>query len=207
MTLSLFDTEPAERSSPVNVQGAADITDDCRWTLTRVWRAGPHVCFVGLNPSRADGLHDDPTSTRWTQFAYRWGYGGYTAVNMYPYRSSSPAECRKWADWTNNGPDWYVRDRIHQNVDIVAREAKRAALIVACWGAGAWDNDYVEHVIDTIQSGTAPWPDIYCFGKTASGAPIHPMARGKHRVPDDAQPIVWRSSDSEPVNSPEGGPE
>jgi protein gp37 len=35
--------------------------------------------------------------------------------------------------------------------------------------------------------------EIHCLGETASGAPIHPMARGKHRVPDDRQPLLWRS--------------
>jgi hypothetical protein len=169
--------------------------DQNRLTLTRRWDANlPHVCFIGLNPSTADHRIDDPTVRRWVQFAKSWGYGGFVAVNLYPFRSSSPAICRRWADWENNGPDWYARDDIMANLDIVAREAKAAALVVACWGAGAWDEPMVEHVIELVMSGSEPWPDIHCFGLTNAGAPMHPMARGKHRIPDSAQPTLWKLS-------------
>src|SRR3546814_16042107 len=34
----------------------------------------------------------------------------------------------------------------------------------------------------------------YCLGASSSGAPPHPMARGRHRVPDDALPQPWDES-------------
>lgn len=167
--------------------------DQNRLTLTRMWDGNlPSVCFIGLNPSTADDRVDDPTVRRWTHFAKAWGYGSFTAVNLYPFRSSSPAICRAWADWENNGPDWYARDDIVANIDTVATEAKRAGFVVACWGAGAWDDALVEMVLESIMSGDEPWPDVHCFGLTQIGAPIHPMARGKHRIPDSATPVVWR---------------
>ena len=169
--------------------------DQNRLTLTRTWDASlDRVCFIGLNPSTADHQVDDPTVRRWMHFARRWGNGGFVAVNLYPFRSSSPAACRRWADWESNGPDWYARDDILANIDVVAREAKAAALVVACWGAGTWDADLVERVIEEVTTGTEPWRDIHCFGTTASGDPIHPMARGRHRVPDDATPRLWRAA-------------
>lgn len=164
-----------------------------RWSLERTWANGSRVCFIGLNPSTADHRLDDPTVRRWTHFARAWGYGGFTAVNLYPYRSSSPAECRRWSDWENSGPDWYVRDAIHfAGLDALRREAKAAALTVACWGAGVWDDAWVEHVIEEIQSGEAPWPDLHCFALSKDGSPVHPMARGRHRISDDARPRLWR---------------
>src|SRR5919197_6528442 len=72
-----------------------------RFTLDRIWGDGPTVCFCGLNPSTADHLVDDPTVKRWTHFARSWGYAGFRALNLYPYRSPSPGECRRWADWQN----------------------------------------------------------------------------------------------------------
>jgi hypothetical protein len=166
-----------------------------RWTLTRVWACDSgHVCFIGLNPSTADHMVDDPTVRRWTHFAKAWGYGGFTAVNLYPLRTSSPTECRAWARWMENGPDWHTRDRIvFDNLPLVVREAKAAALVVACWGAGAWDPEFVDQALEEITTGEAPWPDIHCFGLTADGAPMHPMARGRSRIPDHAKPILWRS--------------
>src|SRR3546814_15011461 len=84
-------------------------------TLFRSWRAGPHICFIGVNPSTASHLKDDPTAWRWVHFADSWGYGGYVTVNLYPFCSSSPKECRRWADWESNGPDWRARDTILHN--------------------------------------------------------------------------------------------
>lgn len=168
---------------------------DCgryRWTLTRMWGTGRHVCWIGVNPSTADAANDDPTVRRWMSFSQAWGYDGFSAVNLYPFRSSSPAECRRWAAWEGNGPDWHARDAIHANVGIVASEAKSAALVVACWGAAAWDDVFVEHVCEAIEAGEEPWPVIHCIGTTGSGAPKHPLARGAHRVPDDARPVPWR---------------
>lgn len=169
-----------------------------RWTLTRTWSSeGGHVCFIGLNPSTADALVDDPTVRRWTHFARAWGYGGFTAVNLYPFRSSAPAECRAWSNWQENGPDWHARDALqYRNLPTIVLEAKAASLVVACWGAGAWDRLWVDHVIEEIQSGEEPWPGLYCFGLSDGGHPKHPMARGLHRIPDHAQPVLWRADRS-----------
>jgi hypothetical protein len=93
----------------------------------------------------------------------------------------------------HNGPDWYAPDRIHfDNLPLLVREAKAAALVVACWGAGVWDPEFVDHVLEEITTGEAPWPDVYCFGLTADGAPIHPMARARSRIPDYAKPVLWK---------------
>ena len=166
-----------------------------RWTLTRVWDSAlPRVCFIGHNPSTADHLIDDPTVRRWTHFTRAWGYGGFIAVNLYPFRAADPDACRRWADWEKNGPDWYARDAIQQNFDVVAMEAKAAGLVVACWGNLASDEMLVEHVIEHIMDGEEPWPSVHVFGLTKSGAPIHPMARGKMRDPDDRSPVVWRGA-------------
>lgn len=168
-----------------------------RWTLTRSWSSeGGRVCFIGLNPSTADHCRDDPTVLRWIHFARAWGYGGFVAVNLYPFRSSSPADARAWANWQENGPDYYARDRLWENETVLVREAKAAALVVPCWGAGVWDPMYVDHVLEMIQEGEAPWPDLHCLGLTASGDPKHPMARGRSRIPDHTRPALWRAGSS-----------
>jgi hypothetical protein len=35
-------------------------------------------------------------------------------------------------------------------------------------------------------------PEWKCLGLTGGGAPVHPLARGRHRVPDDATLQSWR---------------
>jgi hypothetical protein len=165
-----------------------------RHTLTRRWGDGPHVCFIGCNPSTADHRQDDPTCRWWIKWSRRFGFGGFVAVNLYPFCSSSPAKCRAMADWQENGPDWYARDAINANLDVVVREAKAAHRVVACWGAIAWDDAWIDHVVESIQTGEEPWPDIYCFGKTSLGAPKHPMARGVHRIPPDQPLLMWSAA-------------
>lgn len=182
----------------VDLFGQVQMTRDAtfignnRVTLVRRWGPGKRPCIIGCNPSLANGDREDPTCQWWIKWSTALGYGGFTAVNLYPFVTSSPAECRKVANWQDNGPDWYARDAMMHNLDVVVREAKAADIVIACWGAIAWDPDWIEHVVEQIQSGDEPWPDIYCFGKTGSGAPKHPMARGLHRIPQDVDPIMWR---------------
>jgi hypothetical protein len=163
-----------------------------RLILTREWGPGPSACFIGHNPSTATHEAEDPTTLAWAHFARENGFGRYVAVNLYPFRSSDPAACRAWvADWDKRQA-WDVRDALMMNESVVVAEAKKADRVVACWGALAQDWNWVEHVVEAIQSGEAPYPDIFCLGLTASGAPKHPLARGHHRIPRNQTFVVWR---------------
>ena len=62
----------AEAVLPPATAGAARISacGRYRWWLERRWHRGqPMLLFIGLNPSRADGLRDDPTLRRLQGFA------------------------------------------------------------------------------------------------------------------------------------------
>lgn len=80
--------------SDLFVKRAASISEcgTYRWTLQRRWAAGERVCWIMLNPSTADAERDDPTVLRCMAFSRSWGYGGLIVVNLYPFRSSKPAE-------------------------------------------------------------------------------------------------------------------
>lgn len=67
-----------------------DTTRAYRFLLWRFWDERPRMLFVGLNPSTADELHDDPTVRRLCGFAKEWGYGGLYACNLYSYVSAYP---------------------------------------------------------------------------------------------------------------------
>lgn len=194
MTASLFN-EPIPTA---HVNKAARLATShsghaLRLTLERWWGDTSRVCFIGLNPSSADAERDDPTVRRWIHFAARWGYGGFVAVNLFPFRTSSPAECKGYVEFEKHGPDWYARDAMHHNLSIVQAEAKKADLVVACWGVfRPWMEGWMDEVVESITTHEEPWPDIHCFGRTKGGDPIHPMARGRHRVPDDAVPMIWK---------------
>lgn len=165
-----------------------------RIELFRRWAPGPVACMIGCNPADADASKDDRTSQWWVNWCRAYGFGAYRAVNMYPFCTSSPAECRKRAAW-HETDDWAARDAmLFVNLPHVVEVAKAADQVFACWGAIAWDDLWIEHVIEEIQTGVAPYPDLWCWGKTKSGAPMHPMARGKHRLAPDQAPILWRAA-------------
>jgi hypothetical protein len=164
-----------------------------RERLSRRWGPGPQAFVLDCNPSDADALKDDPTSRWWNAWFQLSGFGGYDAGNLWPFCTSSPAECRRIAEagWAG---EWHDRDAMHANLDAVARMAKAADQVFVCFGAIAWDQTWIDHVVEEIQSGPAPWPDLWCWGITAAGAPKHPLARGAHRIPPDQKPILWRKA-------------
>jgi hypothetical protein len=149
---------------------------------------------IGCNPSTADGLKDDQTSLWWNAWFYLLGFGGYDAVNLYPFCTASPAECRKRVGAIAGG-DWHARDQLHFVKPARLTElAKAANQVFVCWGNIAWDWDWIEHVVEEIQSGVRGIRTSGAGGQTKSGAPIHPASRGKHRIPRDQQPIIWRKA-------------
>lgn len=179
---------------PVMQRDARFLCDGVRLTLSRQWAPGPRALVIGCNPSDADALKDDPTSKWWIRWFQHYGFGGYDAVNMFPFCSPDPSVCKvrvkdAWAG------EWYDRDALQHNGAHVAKLAKSADQVFVCFGniANDIDCDWVEMVIEDIQTGTSPWPDLWCWGTTKSGAPTHPMARGKHRIDPLQAPILWRA--------------
>ena len=66
-----------------------------RYALWRIWdNELPKVLFIGLNPSTADEVKDDPTIRRCIRYALDWGYGGYLMGNIFAYRSTDPKQLK-----------------------------------------------------------------------------------------------------------------
>ena len=166
-----------------------------RRVLRRRWGPGPIALTIGCNPSKADAQREDPTSHWWNAWFQLFGFGGYDAANLYPFCTSSPQECRRRVEAAFAG-EWHDRDELFHNLDFLVQLAKDADQVFVCFGNIAWDWDWIEHVVEEIQTGVAPYPDLWCWGKTNSGAPKHPMARGLHRIPRDQKPILWRAADA-----------
>ncbi|MBX9661888.1 DUF1643 domain-containing protein [Novosphingobium sp.] len=187
-------SEPLDLFGHPIIHRSAYIAGDCRYSLSRKWGPGPLACVIGHNPSTADGLQDDPTTRWWNAWFALFGFGGYVAVNLYPWRSSDPAEVYRRVDGIDGG-DWGARDDLYySNLECVTHWAKAADQVFVCWGAIARECQWLDHVIDEIQNGEGQHPDLWCWGKTASGAPKHPMARGAHRIAPDQKPILWRAA-------------
>ena len=152
---------------------------DCgtyRWTLTRGWASGSTVCWIMLNPSTADAEQDDPTIRSIIKRSQAWGYGSLVVVNSYPFRSSHPQACAEWLKSAS-------KDVLAHNLFVMKTEMDKADLIVAAWGNAGW-----------LPAEDTSRYDLYCIGTNANGTPKHPLARGKHRVPEDTEPQLWRAA-------------
>ena len=70
------------------------VFSDCRkyrYALWRVWdESKPVAVFIGLNPSTADEVNDDPTVKRCVNFAQEWGYGGLCMANLFAFMATDP---------------------------------------------------------------------------------------------------------------------
>jgi len=122
-----------------------------------------HVLFIGMNPSTADALVDDPTCAREWTFARREGFFGMVKCNVGDYRATHPKMLLQPG----------VEAVSPANLPTIRAAADTAALVVLCHGklnralapAG-------QEIVATLR---ADGVDLWCFGTNADGSPKHPL--------------------------------
>lgn len=179
--LSLFDVEAPPSPRPL---GSAALSD-CgryRYLLGREWGDGPTAVFVMLNPSTADGTHDDPTIRRLAGengFAHRWGCGALLVANLYAWRATDPAEL-----WTADDPVGPENDAHLVAAATIA--ADTSGPLVGAWGANARP-DRIAAVL------ALPGMDrLTALGVTKAGQPRHPLY-----LKADLTPQPWTAPETE----------
>ena len=131
-----------------------------RYLLTREFHGDSTCLFIMLNPSTADAAQDDPTFRRRTSFAKREGFGRLEVVNLYAFRSPSPAVLFAAADSVGPTNDHEIEGALD-----------RADSVIAAWGNHA-DQERVAEVARLIKrSGKVS----NCFGLTKLRQPKHPL--------------------------------
>jgi len=165
--------------------GGALIDGPYRYWLTRTWGdpGDPVMCWLMLNPSKADADTDDPTVTRCRKRAMlrTWRgipYGGIVIVNLFAWRATAPADLL-----TGKGRARRVRpDAVGPDNDRhIAERVLTAHTVVAAWGAHPWAAARAAEVLALIRG----YP-LSCLGITESGAPVHPLY-----IPYDAPLIPY----------------
>ncbi len=171
-----------------------DLNNTLRLTLRRMWdRNKPYGLVAMLNPSRGDGAKDDPTLMRLTTLMNNNGFGGYTVVNWSPFISPTPEEMLRFM-YSGSKLTRYAMDKNLATIKIVMKAAKTA---VVAWGnhfpggqsvdtaLSDYNTRFVAAITDDYRR------DLMCFGRTLSGAPKHPLARGPHRIADTTKLMPW----------------
>jgi len=139
---------------------SAVIRGEFRYTLTREWGVGPRLLFIMLNPSTADGLADDATIRRCIRFAQDMGYGSLEVVNLFAFRTVSPAVLA--------GAGYPVGPENDQHI---VEALSRAACVVCAWGAVR--HHRTVEVLELVRLFSAT--PATALGLTKDGQPRHPL--------------------------------
>src|SRR5262249_29840293 len=129
-----------------------------RYVLWREWdKLNPeYAMFIGLNPSTADEVEDDPTIRRCVGYAKRWGYGALCMTNLFAYRATD-------RELMNRQPTPVGADNDRWLVEC----ARDAAVVVAAWGADGGHLQRDRAVIRLLGR------NLMCLSKTKKGRPGH----------------------------------
>lgn len=162
---------------------AIEIGGDVVWQSLAPGRTPPQleICvFLMLNPSDANAFKPDPTVTECVKFTRRWGHDITWVVNEHAFRSPYPSDLKK-------------QPRGMRGDDVVNNQAIMLACSMATRVITAWGNDGALDGRDRAVLGMLRSAGVttYHLGTTQAGHPKHPLARGKHRIPADLQPIAW----------------
>lgn len=168
---SLFDDLTADERS-----GA--VISPCglyRYSLWRMWdKSLPTMCWVMMNPSRADATEDDPTIRRCLGFARAHGCGSISVRNVFALRATDPAELLKHPD--PFGPD-------NEEWLLSARGVSPMTILVLGWGARIKRlKECYKRAAGCLAVAGSPM----CFGTTKDGDPRHPLY-----LPGNAPLVPW----------------
>jgi len=132
-----------------------------RYKLWRCWDSTKgQVCFIGLNPSTADGETDDATIRRCVVFCQSWGYGSLIMVNLFAYRATDPKDLKRSEDPIGDDNNRHI-----------VMSAEASDLIIAAWGSHGKFLGRANHVIQMFNSGV-----LKCLKQNKMDkSPSHPL--------------------------------
>lgn len=152
-------------SNVIHLAQSDALFSDCRryrYSLFRMWGdiAYPCCMFIGLNPSTADEVNDDPTVRRCIRFAQNWGCNSMYMMNAYAFRATDPTVMKRHGYPVGPETDEHL-----------TRIASLCSTHVACWGVHIEPHRQFE--LKRLL------PQLKCFGLTAGGCPKHPLYLAK----------------------------
>lgn len=130
-----------------------------RLWLLRSWEENPKmILFIGLNPSTANDINDDPTIRSCIRLTRHNGYGGFVICNLFSFVTANPKiliQNMKEARTVESDITLH-RMIIHTHKTICA------------WGSWTFINVRAQQVLARIR-------EPFCLGVNADGHPKHPL--------------------------------
>lgn len=133
-----------------------------RYSLWRVWeQSGDYLLFIGLNPSTANGIKDDPTIRRLINFAKSWDFGGLFCGNLFSLVTPDPAPL-----FLNSSPELPCGP----NDQAIKRMRELSTLAIVGWGE--WGANAGTRPAEVLSILGVP---VFCVKVNKSGEPTHPL--------------------------------
>ena len=143
-----------------------------RYSLERIWDiTKPTILWIGMNPSTADALHDDPTCAREMTFSKTWGYGQYWKANVMDWRATFPKDIP-------TDPQEAISSAGRQKLLAMASTAK---MVIAAWGKPPGKLELEARALAKTLQGLNI--TLYCLGTNQDGSPKHPLYLKKSLTP------------------------
>jgi hypothetical protein len=134
-----------------------------RYFLSIKWDASKaSVCFIGLNPSTATEMIDDPTIRRCKGFAKSWGYGGIVMKNIFAFRATDPKDMKAAADPVGK-----------LNTTEFLKGRSVGQFVIGAWGNHGNFQDRSKIVAEGFLE--YPKKELHALKVTQSGEPSHPL--------------------------------
>lgn len=161
-----------------------------RLRLDRWWSDEPRALVCMRNPSTAGADRNDPTVCRLRALLQgRPGIGGFTVVNADDRIATDPRDLEVWLAAQDVAS---LKAGRQANLDRIRSLAAAAPLRVVAWGNLLAPGLHADRVIAAMSLNGAHL--LHAFALTGDGAPIHPMARGRCRVPLGMPLVEWRAA-------------
>jgi hypothetical protein len=142
-----------------------------RYDLWRSVGDSPNsIAFIGLNPSTADEMRNDPTVSRCINRARLWGFGVFHMLNIFGFRATNPRDMKAVDDPVGS-----------ENDEWLLRVAGDADFVVAAWGTHGAYRDRGEEVRRLLGA-----VELHHLGLTKKGYPHHPLG-----LRTDSRPERW----------------
>lgn len=145
-----------------------------RYLLWRRWGddwASNFCMFIGLNPSTADEIRDDPTVRRCINYAKDWGYSALCMTNLFAYRATDPKVMLAIDDPVGPENDRYLIEC-----------SAKARVVVAAWGNHGQHMSRHDCLMQMISN-------LHCLRVTGIGMPGHPLY-----LPKTLKPILFEGA-------------
>ncbi len=135
-----------------------------RYSFTRWWGSGLRVAWVMLSPSKANAWGGARLLSRVQGFTEAWGFSSFEVVNLFAYRTPSPAHLwERRCDIVGPRNDDYLRQAI-----------VNADRVVVAWG-GAKDRRIGDRVAQVVAMMRPFGVRAYTLGANQDGSPKHPL--------------------------------